>query len=303
MAHPNTTTQRPTSETPADPALPKQVPIEQVVRQTVEVSTLPHIAMRVMGVANDPNAGAADLRVVVEGDPALSARVLKCVNSAAYALRFKVTSLQRAISYLGFKQVRNLAVTASVSEVFHKDQEIKTYSRARLWRHLVSVAISSRMIAARQKMDSFEEAFLAGLLHDLGIVLEDQYCHERFVAMVTHLSPEQTLLQAEQEYLGFDHTRLGSRMADEWKFPEEVKDIMRFHHMPQNYRGPHGKTLACVVLANLLCTLKGVSSMGMNLLRPTLWSMEALGMNKNDVKVLATDLDKEFEANHALFKL
>ena len=109
---------------------PKQVPIDQVVRQITEISTLPHIALRVMSVANNPDAGAADLRVVVEADPALSSRVLKCVNSAAYGLRHKCTSLQRAISYLGFKQVRNLAITASVSEIFKKDEKIEPYRRS-----------------------------------------------------------------------------------------------------------------------------------------------------------------------------
>ena len=282
---------------------PKQVPIDQVIRKVTEISTLPHIALRVMSVANDPDAGASDLRVVVEGDPALSGRVLKCVNSAAYGLRNRVTSLQRAISYLGFKQVRNLAVTAAVSDVFKKDDQINHYRRSQLWRHLVSVAVCSKMIAARQRIAEFEEVFLAGLLHDLGIILEDQYCHDGFVYMMHNLSSGQTLPQMEQQILGFDHTRIGTRVAEAWKFPEEVHDTMRFHHMPENYRGNHGDILACVVLGNILCTLKGIPSIGVNILRPTGWSMEKLGLTKEDVKVLAADLDEELNAHEALFKL
>ncbi len=284
-------------------AVPKQIPVDKIVRQVTEISTLPHIALRVMAVANDPDAGAADLRVVVEGDPSLSGRVLKCVNSAAFGLRNKVTSLQRAISYLGFKQVRNLAVTASVSEVFKKDQEIGKYRRSALWQHLVSVAVTSKMIAARQKITAFEEVFLAGLLHDLGIILEDQYVHDGFVYMLGHLTPGQTLPQMEQHVLGFDHTQIGARVAEAWRFPDEARDTMRFHHMPENYRGPYEDIIACVVLANILCTLKGIPSIGENLLRATPWSMDKLGLNKEDVKVIATDLDEEFKANEALFKL
>ncbi len=282
---------------------PKLLDINDIVKKIHEVSTLPHIALKVMQVANDPDSGAADLCVIVQGDPALSSRLLKCVNSAAYGLRNRVTSLQRAIGYLGFKQVRNLAVTASVSEAFKDDARFSSYSRPDLWVHMVSVAVCARLIATRRKMASFEEAFLAGLLHDFGIVLEDQYCQPNFAVAMMGLTSEKSLPQIEQESIGFDHCRLGARVADAWKFPTETIDAIRFHHAPHNYRGDHPKILACVDLANLICTLKGVSSIGINSLRPSLWSLQTLEMDKEDIKVIAADLDHELELNELLFKL
>ena len=92
-----------------------------------------------MEVVNDPDSGAAELKDVIETDAALSARILRCVNSSAYATRTEVTSLQQAIAYLGLNQIRNLAVTASVSELFKRDDKIGPYCRSQLWRHLVSV--------------------------------------------------------------------------------------------------------------------------------------------------------------------
>ena len=98
--------------------------MEKLLRRIDEISTLPQVALKVMEVANDPDSGAADLKNVLESDAALSARVLRCVNSSAYAVRTRITNLQQAIAYLGLKQVRNLAMTASVSELFKKDEKV-----------------------------------------------------------------------------------------------------------------------------------------------------------------------------------
>ena len=286
----------------AGPKLGKH-PLDLVAGRITEVSTLPHIALRVMEVASDPDAGAADLRKIVEGDPSLSARLLKCVNSALYGLRFRINNLQRAISYLGFKQVRNLAITASVSDTFKGDVAFGPYTRAGLWRHLVAVGVCARFIAARKKMGCFEEAFLAGLLHDIGIVLEDQYCQPAFGEMMENLPPNKPLCSLEMTAFGFDHTRLGQRLAEQWRFPPEVIDTIRYHHMPASYKGEHTDILACVDLANLVCTLKRMPSVGVNLLKSTHWSVQMLRLTKDDVKVLATDLDDELSIHESLFNL
>lgn len=267
--------------------------IDKVMRRIREVSTLPHIVQKVLEVSNDPRSSATDLCNIVETDPALTARLLKSVNSAAYGLRQKMTNTQRAISYLGFKQVRNLAISVSVAHVFKDNRTIGTYNRQALWRHMVYVAVCARLIAKRTNIADFDDVFLAGLLHDIGIILEDQYCHEPFLDMMANLPHDQTLTQTEQQWLSFDHTVIGARVAEGWKFPQQVLDAIRFHHMPENYRGEHGKLLCCVDLANIICSLKQITSVGVSLIKPSACSMERLGLDRDDVKVLAHDLDQE----------
>lgn len=277
--------------------------IDEVIRRVTEVSTLPQVAVRVIQVARDPNAGAIDLRMIVEGDPALSSKILKCVNSAAYGLQSRVNNLQRAIGLLGFKQVRNIAVAASVSKMFKDPTPIGTYTRRGLWKHMISVGVAARLIAMRCNLQSFEEIFLCGLMHDLGIILEDQYCHDQFEAIVNDLSTEFTLAQLEQRHLGFDHSQFGARIAEVWRFPEEVRDCVRFHHMFGSYRGPFKDHVACVELANLICTVKGITSVGMKLVRPAQAAMDHLQASRDDVKVWAQDLDDEIKQNESLFDL
>ncbi len=281
----------------------KQLSLDEAVRSVDRISSLPHIALRVLSVANNPNSGAADLRELLETDVALSARMLRCVNSSAYALRTKITNLQQAIAYLGLKQVRNLALTASVSDLFAKNDSIGSYSRSSLWEHLVSVGICSRMIAARLGFANSEDVFLAGLLHDIGIVLEDQNVHDGFRRVIETQTEEQTLTSNERSHLGFDHTQLGEKVGCLWGFPEAANAAVRYHHSSISYRGQHVATVQCVEVANLLCTLKGISSLGMKLVSPIATTLKRLSLQKNDLIELGSRLDEEIKANKALFKM
>jgi len=277
--------------------------IDSVVRRIDEVSTLPHIALQVIEVANEPSSSAADLKEVIEGDAALCARILRCVNSSAYGTRTKVTNLQQAIAYLGLKQVRNLAITASVSELFKKEEAVGSYLRSQLWQHLVSVGICARLIAMRREFENFEDMFLAGLLHDIGIVFEDQYVHEPFREVIEGLDDDKTLAMVELECLGFAHTVLGARVAKTWKFTDSVTDAIHHHHNSAKYRGEYIDVVRCVEVANLLCTLKGISSVGRKLVMSSQSALEGLSLTKEDVAVLIEDLDREIQRNTDLFQM
>lgn len=277
--------------------------LEQVVRRVYEISSLPHIAIKVIEVSKDPDAGAKELKLVLESDPSLSARVLRVVNSAAYGVANHVTSLQQAISYLGFNQIRNLAMTASVAEIFKNAEQIGEYSREGLWRHLVSTGIVARQVAIRCTLSNFEDAFLAGLLHDIGIVLLDQHAHAQFSRCMQELDPSRSLIHNEMQFIGVDHALLGGAIARAWKFPAELIAAIQHHHDPESYNGDRLEIVQCVAVANLLCTLKGRSSVGHRLIKPPIATLKALGLTKDDVVILADDLDNLLAKNRGLFEL
>lgn len=282
---------------------PSPPTLDQVSRRISDISTLPQIALRVIEIANDPNSRARDLKDVLEGDAALSSRVLRCINSSAYAMRTKVTNLQHAITYLGVTQIRNLAMTASVSELFKKHEAIGPYDRVGLWRHLVAVGIGARMIAARLGIKSFEDVFLAGLLHDIGIILEDQHAHKQFSVAMQSLRAREPLIEVERQHLGFDHTILAGEIARKWRFPELVIAAVRHHHNSANYRGEHSEVLWCVEMANLICSVKGLPSVGVHLVRVSPAAISGLALTKEDIQVMAADLDRELALNEHLFQL
>lgn len=277
--------------------------LEAAAGRIAEISSLPHVAAMVIETVNDPHCGAAELKTVLESDPALAARVLRCANSSVYALRTRVSNLQLAVAYLGFKQVRNLALTATVCELFRNPEPIGPYRRSELWRHLVAVAVCARLIAMRQRIAAFEDAFLAGLLHDIGIILADQGMHGAFRRLVLSLAADQPLVLQEQQALGFDHTELGEHFAQRWKFPGSVIAAIRYHHAADEYEGEHEAILRCVELANVLCSYKGMTSVGINLAGLSGGCLAALGLGRHDVEVLLADLDRELFTHAHLFSL
>ncbi len=267
-----------------------------------EIATLPHIIMQVMQVSNDPKSDVSDLREVIESDPALSARVFKCINSSAYGLKAEITDLQHAIAYLGFRQVCNLALGATVCEIFDEADPVGPYHRLGLWRHLVSVAAVSRLASKQLSVGNPEEIFLAGLLHDLGIILADQYDHDHFIGLMQHLPSGRPLIEIEEEYLGYTHTALGYESGKLWKLPEVVCQAMLHHHAAENSETA-AKEVACVELANVLCSLKGITSVGVKLVDLRKPAMEVLGLGADTLKALTTEIDRELGLHEDLVAL
>lgn len=278
-------------------------PVERLAGRIDEISSLPDVAMRVIEVANDSAAGAQELKAVMEGDVSLSARVLRLVNSAAYGLRERVTNLQMAIAYLGFRQIRNLALTATISDLFKDDRPVGSYRRSALWRHLVGVGIASRMIAMRRRLDNFEDVFLAGLMHDVGIVFEDQYDHRRFEQAMAALESHRSLEEAEQACLGYTHTQLGALVGEKWRFPPVVVAAIAEHHGNTHDSKEHAAAVRCVEVANMLCSAKGMTSVGVNRVAPPVAAVNALQLTRPDLEALMADFEEEIVRHATLFTL
>jgi HD-like signal output (HDOD) protein len=277
--------------------------LDRIAKRVTEISSLPHVALRVMEIAGDPQSCTTELKAALEADPALCVRVLRCVNSAAFGLRSEISDLSQAIAYLGFNQIRDLAVTASVSDLFCSTSPVGTYQRPALWKHLVAVGVGARMIAMRRKIRGLDNAFLAGLLHDIGIILFDQAHHEAFRKVILMLTPETTLTDVEQRVVGWDHTRLARRVGEQWRLPVVVLDAMRHHHEPQLYSGPHEDVVHSVAVANVLCSIREISSVGRNLVGLSSDSLRVLQLDREDLKILAVDLEGELARHQHLFDI
>jgi putative nucleotidyltransferase with HDIG domain len=274
-----------------------------LLRELDELSTLPKVAEHAAQVTADPSVEAADLRRLMESDPALSVRVFQYAKSSDCPLRDQITDLQQAVSYLGTRQIRKLAMTPLVCEPFRAEPTIGRYDRRQLWQHSVGVGLCARMIARRLRLANPDEVFLAGLLHDVGIILEDQYRHAPFRKVIHSLQEDRTLADCERECLGFDHMALGERAAHRWGLPDAVMAAIRYHHMSVRYRGDHVDTVRCVEVANLICTLKGIPSVGLKLVRFSRPAFAGLSLDRRDLESLLDELDQELQSHRHLFAL
>ena len=277
-----------------------QLPAELVQRlfaRISEVSSLPDIALRIIELANDPDVEVNDLLEAVRSDPALAMRLMRTVNSSYYALNDKVADLKQAMTLLGLKEVRNLALTTYVAQMFREKSGYGPYERQGLWRHMLSTAMIARLIARTCRKVPPEEAYLAGLLHDLGLILIDQYVHRPFCRVIDSLTDETPLCEVERRILGFDHARLGEFVAAKWGMPPHLSTAIGHHHAPEAYDGCYQDMIHVASLADFFCCFKGLTPLGVGMVQePPLRLFGQLDMSADHVKLLLAELDDALAA-------
>jgi len=179
------------------------------------------------------NVTASDISAVIEKDPALVAKVLRLANSAYYGLTQRVTTITHAIVCLGFNKVKSLAYTAASQQVLKNGLESYGMKENELFEHCVAVAIGSRLLSEKIGMSAPEEHYIMGLLHDVGKLMVDQFAAEE-LKMTWELYRKGSLkmYQAEEESLGFHHGNIGAEIAKKWNFPNELCEVIEYHHNP-----------------------------------------------------------------------
>ncbi len=248
------------SVTRRDPA--RAEVIDRVFHKIGDVSSLPTRAVEIMDLAQDSEADAADLIDVIRGDPAIAMRIMRTVNSSFHGVREPVGDLKQAVMLLGFQEIRNIAMSAYVAPLFRETTGYKSYSREGLWNHMVGTGVVAQTIANTSGRVNPQEAYLAGLLHDIGFVMIDQYLHKPFRRIINALTPEAPAYEVERETIGFDHSELGEYVAVQWQLPKHLTDAIGHHHHPADYEGPHADMVLTVSLSDRLCDFRQLSALG-----------------------------------------
>jgi putative nucleotidyltransferase with HDIG domain len=215
-----------------------------------ELPTLPTVVAQVMTTLDQASSSARDLERLVANDQAIAARLLKLANSAFYGLPGKVTSLNRAITLLGFNTVRSMVLTIGVVNKFSKASGSELFDRGEFWDHSLSVAVVSKLIGTKEPTLNPEEAHIAGLLHDMGKMVFDLIKPAEFQEALKWtrditIDPR----EAERTAIGFAHDEIGAVVAAKWRFPDFIRETMECHHDVEKARSFPG-IVQCVALAN-----------------------------------------------------
>ncbi len=228
-----------------------------IANETLEIATLPEITMRIVQVVQDPKSTAHDLHTIVKNDPALSARVLRVVNSAFYGLPGQIGSIDRAIMLLGLNAVKNIAIAASLSKMF-KSGGCEGFSGKDLWTHSVAVGATNKLIAAKIGLSLPDESFLAGLMHDIGIVSILQCRNQALPNIIHQVNAGRDLLQVEAEVLGANHQEIGSALTARWKFPRSFQYVTSSHHNPMDLAAGNRLLATITCVSDSLCDQMGL---------------------------------------------
>ena len=210
-----------------DPA--QQAQFQQLVQEAERSLRFPHTALRLWRLAHDPKASAQEVARIIDRDPAIAARVLKVANSAMFPYPGQIADIHRAIAVIGMREIAEIALTSSCVAGF-SPLENALLRRADFWWHSFSVALLAQDLARSHGQEP-EEAFTAGLLHDIGQMLLFAK-RPQVMIQVLHesLGDEQAMPALEQERLGFDHAELGAALLRAWKLPDRLCRTVALHH-------------------------------------------------------------------------
>ncbi len=237
--------------------------VATAIAEISHIATLPEITLKIIELVEDPNSTARDLHKIIANDPALCSRILKVVNSAFYGLPRQIGSINRAIVLLGLNAVKNIAIAASLTKLFRGGELCARFSAKELWIHSIATAAAAKLVCDELKLNLSDEAFLAGLIHDIGIMVEVQSMRHELLQVFEEMTfdsngaPTSDMREIEARVLGASHEAFGAGLCEAWKFPKSFTHVTRHHHAPLELPAESRTLTTIVYIADRIAAVCG----------------------------------------------
>lgn len=270
--------------------------LSSLIKKIKDLPTLPRTILKITETINHPKSSANDLAAIITDDQVLTARLLRLVNSSFYGFPQKISTVTTAIVLLGFDAIRNLLLTSSVFDLFSNKKQTKISAMEAHWDHSFGCALGAKIIGDFLRYEKVEELFVAGLLHDIGKIVEMIFLSDGFTK-VAYMVKEQNILfiTAEEHVLGYTHAEIGKLLAEKWNLPPKLSEIIACHHNPE-LAGTFIREAAIVHLSDILCRALNIGSGGddrMPVLNKKGW--ECLQLEITAIEPIMERMEREFE--------
>lgn len=231
---------------------------EAILKQVQSLSPLPGTLTRLITVLDNPTSSVDDIVDVIRYDEAITTQILKLCNSAYFGLSRQVGSLKDAVRFLGTTKVLQILMAVHGKSLLSNGQRGYGLDPGVLWRHSVAVSLASATIARMAGLENVNLASTAGLLHDVGKSVLNEYVGREFAAIGDVLASQKfTFCEAEKLVLGYSHDEIGALVAEKWLLPESIVRCIRYHHNPEDLLPPD-PIVDVVYVANCLCLSLGI---------------------------------------------
>lgn len=266
----------------------------KVLRHRVEsintLPTVPSVLKRLSAVIEKPRITIVEISAFISNDPALTTKVLKMVNSAIYGFPGRIASVSHATMLLGLNVIKGLLLGVSVFELMQK-------TMSGLYEHSLACAIASRVIAQKKGMKEPEEVSVAGLLHDIGkVILTLEFAKEYEAAMSEAQEKRIPIFEAEKSQFSATHADVGSWLAEKWRFPRNLVEVIEFHHRPALAKNAPMEA-AIVHMADLLVRARGFGFAGENFVpEVNPMAFELLRLSDKDIKDVLQEMEDNMES-------
>jgi HD-like signal output (HDOD) protein len=251
--------------------------LERILNRSGELAVLPHVVHKVLEITASEDASCHDLERAIAIDPGFTSRLLVLANSAAFGLPRRVTSIQEAILFLGYRTIRSAALTVGVFDVFVGKTDKDSLRRREWWRHSVDTALCGRFLAKTTELVPLEDAYTSGLLHLIGKMLLDKYGGRDFGDVEKRIGEGMSDSMAETEVYGVDHCAVSASVAGVWNLPGALQSGLRYLE-PAEPDDPFGALRACTTVSTYIALVakRGVQEDDVPCAG---WALERLGLD------------------------
>lgn len=229
------------------------------VQRSENLPTLPEVVTKVLKLVENPDANLKELEKAVESDSALTAKILKVANSPFYG-GASVATASRAISVIGMSAMRTLVVSLSYRQMIGNATTTEAFDKLEYWKHSLATATAAKVLAKLKVPAKAEEVYVAGMMHDVGMLVLDRFMPMAFDQVITMARDTGVPLHlAEQEEWEWDHATVGALLAERWGISKMVRHAIEFHHCPED-DGDYYDTTVLISAADVLAHQAGMTN-------------------------------------------
>lgn len=230
------------------------------IAEATDIPPFPEIVIKLKSLLEDEETPSEAIVNLVKYDPAISGGILRLANTLAFNISGRESTVEGAVVRIGYSNIKNLVMTLALMKSFSKSKRIDLH---KFWNHSVSVAFAAQIVSkyAKKVNEDTDELYTAGLLHELGILIIDNYLGDLYDEVLPLVGEKEIMLfEAENRVLGINHAEVGAYLFRKWNMPDSIIDTVLYQYSPDGHHGKTEHMLHIAKVANFICGNQGIDN-------------------------------------------